>query len=147
MQKFKILFSLFSLLVMTILVTSCKETKEVIETAETVQLSGNYIVTSIQGVTVNSKSALTLQFTDINKTISGNSGCNQFSGNYSIDLYAINFGQLMATEMYCDEPIMKTERACLKAISKTGSYSIENNVLTFYSKTDRSQILIANRTN
>jgi heat shock protein HslJ len=51
----------------------------------------------------------------------------------------------MATEMYCDEPVMETERAYLKAISNTGSYSIVEEVLTFYSKTDRSQLLTAKK--
>ncbi|MFT7071626.1 META domain-containing protein [Patiriisocius sp. Uisw_017] len=136
---------LFSLLLVTILITSCNETKKVIDTAGTAQLSGSYTITGVYGATVNSKSSLTLQFTAINKTISGASGCNQFSGNYSIDLFAINIGQLMATEMYCDEPVMETERAYLKAISNTGSYSIVEEVLTFYSKTDRSQLLTAKK--
>jgi len=138
---------LLSIICIAILVTNCNETKKVIDTAGAVQLSGNYTVTGIEGATIQTKSDLTLQFTAINKTISGNAGCNQFSGNYSLDLYAINVGQIMATEIYCDEPIMKTERAYIKAIRNTGSYSIEEGVLTLYSKTDRSQLLTAKKIN
>lgn len=138
---------LLHLLVVAVLVASCNETKKVIDTAGAVQLSGDYTVTGIEGATITAKSPLTLKFTAINKTISGNAGCNQFSGNYSIDLYAINVGQIMATEMYCDEPVMQTERAYLKAIKNTGSYSIEEGVLTLYSKTDRSQLVTAKKNN
>jgi heat shock protein HslJ len=67
-------------------------------------------------------------------------------GNYTIDLYTINFGQLAVSEKMCmDKNIMKTERDFLDALNNTGSYALDNGILTLYSKTDRSVLLNAKK--
>ncbi|GEQ84698.1 hypothetical protein ULMS_02060 [Patiriisocius marinistellae] len=135
---------LVTALISAVLMTGCNETKKVIETAGTVRLTGNYTVTQITGTPLQSKD-MSLSFTALDKMVSGNSGCNTFSGNYSIDVLAISVGQLMATEAYCDEPVMNVERAFMKALKETGSFNIEDNVLSLYSKVDRSVLLKASR--
>lgn len=138
MKKLIVLITLISAVIMT----GCNETKKVIETAGQLRLAGEYTVTQITGTPLVTK-GLALTFTAINKTVSGNSGCNSFSGNYSIDTLAINVGQIIATESYCDEPVMIVERAFIKALAATGSFNIEDGMLTLYAKEDRSIVLLA----
>ena len=79
------------------------------------------------------------------KTVKGNTGCNSFFGSYTLDLYALSFSDIGSTEMACDEPIMTNENLFLQALRNTGSYSIEDNVLTLFSRNDRSILLKAQK--
>lgn len=133
---------LFTLLFAALVLTSCDETKKVIDVAGNVQLSGMYKVSNVNGNAVANKNP-TINFAALDKTIRGNTGCNSFFGNYALDLYALSFSDIGSTEMACDQPIMDVENAFLMALRNTGSYSIENSVLTLYSKTDRSVLLVA----
>ncbi|MBW2937099.1 META domain-containing protein [Aureisphaera sp. CAU 1614] len=132
------------ILLTTIFVMSCDETKRVIDTAGNVQLSGNYNVTEINGNTITEK-APNIRFYALDKTIRGNTGCNSFFGSYALDLYALSFSDIGSTEMACDQPIMDVENAFLNALNNTGSYDIQNRVLTLYSKNDRTVLLKANK--
>jgi heat shock protein HslJ len=136
--------AIFSIAIFSLIFTNCDETKKVIDVASTVQLSGNYRVSEIGNTDLGS-SDLTFTMAALDKSIRGNSSCNTFFGNYTVDLYALSFGTFAITEMYCDEPIMDIERAYLKALHNTGSFSIENSILTLYSKVDRSVVLKANK--
>ncbi len=133
---------LITIVLATLVLTGCDETKKVIDVAGNVQLSGAYKVSSINNKAV-SENAPTMSFFALDKTVRGNTGCNSFFGNYILDLYAMSFNDIGSTEMACDQPIMDVENAFLSALRKTGSYDIENSVLTLYSKTDRSIILVA----
>lgn len=133
-----------TLLVASILFTGCEETKRVIDTAGRVQLSGMYTITSVGSQKVTGDKT-NITFTALDKSVRGNAGCNEYFGNYTLDLYALNFGEIAATEQYCDEPIMKIERSILGALGNTGSYTLENDVLTLLSKNDRSVLLKASK--
>lgn len=135
----KILNTLF---IAAVLFTSCDETKKVIDVAGNVQLSGNYTISSI-GDNAVSENAPTISFTALDKSVRGNTGCNSFFGNYALDLYALSFSDIASTEMACNQPIMTNENQFMAALRNTGSYSLENNVLTLYSKNDRSVLLSA----
>ncbi|GAB5398602.1 MAG: META domain-containing protein [Aureisphaera sp.] len=126
------------------LISSCDETKKVIDVAGNVHLTGNYTITSIGGTEVSEK-APTITFVALDKTIRGNTGCNSFFGSYTLDLYALSFSDIGSTEMACDQPIMDVENAFLSALRNTGSYDLENSMLTLYSKSDRSELLIARK--
>ena len=138
--------STISLLTALLLFMGCDETKKVIDVAGTVQLSGNYTVTEAGDTAVNSED-VTFSLAALDKSISGNTGCNSFFGNYTIDLYAMSFGDLAVSEKYCDKDIMNTERRLLNALNNTGSYALQDGVLTLYSKTDRSVLLKATKEN
>ena len=136
--------TILSLVLVTLLFTGCEETKKVIDTAGRVQLSGTYTITmagaqNVKGNTTN------ITFAALDKSIRGTAGCNEFFGNYTLDLYALSFGEIAATEQYCEEPVMKIERAIFSALGNTGSYTLENDVLTLLSKNDRSVLLKANK--
>ncbi|MBL4662656.1 MAG: META domain-containing protein [Flavobacteriaceae bacterium] len=132
----------FTVLFAALVLVSCDETKKVIDVAGSVQLSGAYKVSSVYNTAV-SENAPTFNFFALDKTIKGNTGCNSFFGNYSLDLYAITFSDIGSTEMACDQPIMDVENSFLKALRNAGSYNIENSVLTIYSKSDRSVLMVA----
>jgi heat shock protein HslJ len=131
-------------LLITLVFTGCDETKRVIDTAGSVQLSGTYNITMAGSQNIKGDDTK-ITFAALDKSVRGNAGCNEFFGNYTLDLYALNFGTLAATEMYCDEPVMKVERAIMGALRNTGSYTLENDILTLLSKNDRSVLLKASK--
>ena len=56
--------------------------------------------------------------------VSGNAGCNQFSGGYSTDGNTIAAGPLMGTMMACEDPINAQETAVMAALDAATSWSI-----------------------
>ncbi|MEM0517870.1 MULTISPECIES: META domain-containing protein [Aequorivita] len=136
----------FSILIFSIFFISCDETKKVIDVAGSVQLTGSYTVTAIQGKKLNVSTNPTFTMSALDNSFRGTTGCNSVFGTYTIDLYTIDFGNLAVSEKFCAEKeIMKTERDFLDALNNTGSFTIENGVLTLFSKTDRSVLLSAKK--
>ena len=131
-----------TIVVIALLLIACNETKKVVDVAGNVQLGGGERMSSISKKAV-SENAPTLNFIELEKTIRGNTGCNNFFGNYTIDHSTLSFNDIGSTEMACEQPIMDIENAFLQALRNTGTYDIENSVLTLYSKSDRSIILVA----
>jgi len=131
-----------TIVVIAFLITACNGSKKVIDETGNFQLSGAYRISSISNKAV-SGNAPTLNFIELEKTIRGNTGCNNFFGNYTIDHSALSFNDISSTEMACEQPIMDVENAFLQALRNTGTYDIENSVLTLYSKSDRNIILVA----
>lgn len=134
-----------SLLILAITLTGCDETKKVIDVAGSVQLNGTYTVKSISGEKImGAKPSLT--FSALDNSVNGSTGCNSVFGNYTLDLYTIDFGDLATTKKACAEKdVQKTEQNFLNALNKTGSYNLQDRILTFYSKTDRSVLLTATK--
>ncbi|MCB0179550.1 MAG: META domain-containing protein [Anaerolineae bacterium] len=71
---------------------------------------------------------LTVEFG--NGTISGSSGCNTFNGSYSTSGNSISVGQLITTQMACEEDVMQQEQDYLAALSSAQSYTISGSTLT-----------------
>jgi heat shock protein HslJ len=65
-------------------------------------------------------SVVSAQFEHQNDTtlISGLAGCNSYSGDYQVDGNQLNIGEVIATEMACEEPrgIMQQEQLYLQAL-------------------------------
>ncbi len=134
-----------TLIAITLLFTGCDETKRVIDTAGRVQLSGTYNITKA-GDRAVSNPDVNITFTALDKSVRGNGGCNSFFGNYTLDLYALSFGDIAATEKYCEEESVNAiENEIMKAMRDTGSYTLENDVLTLLSKNDRTILLTAKK--
>ena len=135
-----------SLLIFAVIFTSCDETKKVIDVAGSVQLTGNYTVSAINGKKLSNTANPTFTLSALDNSVRGTTGCNSVFGTYNIDLYAISFSDLAVSEKAClDKNIMKSERDFVDALNNTGSYSLTNGALTFYSKTDRSVVLTASK--
>ncbi len=137
--------SIYSILVFSVLflTTSCDETQKVINTASNVQLNGNYTINTVQEKSYTPKE-LVISFDALNKSVNATTECNNLFGSYTIDLYALNFSPLASTKKYC-EGKMDAEKEIGEALEATGSYTVENGVLTLFSKTDRSQLLTATK--
>jgi heat shock protein HslJ len=71
-------------------------------------------------------------------TLSGNSGCNQYNGPYTVNGNQITVGPLASTMMMCSDPegIMDQETQFLAALQSAASYQIEGNVLQMRTKED-----------
>ena len=135
-----------TVLIFTLVFTGCDETKKVIDVAGNVQLTGSYTVSAINGKKITSTTNPTFSLSALDNSFRGTTGCNSVFGDYTLDMYAISFDNLAVSEKYCAEKdIMKTERDFLDALNNTGSYALENGILTFYSKTDRSVLLSAKK--
>jgi len=70
--------------------------------------------------------------------LSGNSGCNQYSGAYTVNDGEITIGPLASTMMMCSDPagVMDQEAQFLAALQSAASYRIEGNVLELRTKDD-----------
>ena len=142
----KTIFACFAL-VTTLLLGSCDQTQKVIDVAGNVQLSGSYTVNNIANTSAGATipDDLTLRFAALDKSVRGFTGCNTLFGNYTTDLYALSFGEIAVTEKDCGPKLMAIERSFLDAINTVGSYKLEGNVLTLYSKIDRSVLITATK--
>ncbi len=71
----------------------------------------------------------------------GNLGCNSFSGDFKVNADQIIIGQVAATMMYCQEPVMQQENATLQAISSTNSFQLNADRLIFTSANGETAII------
>ena len=63
--------------------------------------------------------------------LSGNAGCNTYSGTYTVNGNQVTIGPLASTMMFCEDPAgtMDQEAQYLAALQTAATYQIENNVL------------------
>ena len=71
---------------------------------------------------------ITLQF--VNGQIGGNSGCNSYSANYTLDGEKLSLGEITSTLMACDEAVNQRETAFLTALGKVVGYQLDRSSLT-----------------
>jgi heat shock protein HslJ len=90
----------------------------------------SWTLTSIGGTTVDVESVPTLVFAEA-AAVSGNAGCNQFSGTATIGDGTIDFGALASTRMACvDEAATQLETDYLAALDAATTWSIGGETLT-----------------
>ncbi len=79
-------------------------------------------------------------------TLSGNSGCNNYSGPYKVDGEEIKIGPLASTMMACTEPegVMEQETQYLAALQMAESYQVEGQVLELR-RSDGTLVVIFHR--
>ena len=77
-------------------------------------------------ITAASKTALRI---DGDGHVTGNTGCNSFSGTATIDGSAITFSSLVTTRRECDPPVMETEQAVLHAFEATRTWAMDGKYL------------------
>ena len=75
-------------------------------------------------------------------TLTGNSGCNGLSGDYTVEGDQITFGQIVSTLMACEDPRMAQEDAVHKVLTDTAGFKIEGNTLTL---TNHDLVLVLTR--
>jgi heat shock protein HslJ len=75
-------------------------------------------------------SDITLEFAD-DGTVSGNAGCNTYSGSYEADDQgSMSFGQAAITQMACGEAVMALEANYLQTLGQVTAFAIaEGNLI------------------
>jgi heat shock protein HslJ len=70
--------------------------------------------------------------------LSGNSGCNTYTGSYKVTGNQITIGPLASTMMACSDPegVMEQEAQYLAALQSAATYQIEGSVLQLRTKDD-----------
>jgi len=72
----------------------------------------------------------TLRLDAAQKRASGNTGCNQYSGDYTLGGSTLRFGTLVSTRRACtDEALNRQEAAFLRVLGETAAYSISGDTL------------------
>lgn len=139
--------TLLATFIFTLSGMSCNETKNVIQTTNNMALAGTYTILTIAGIEISSslEKIPSITFSEAEHRVSGNGSCNSYFGSYSSEEASLQIGDLGQTEMYCSESIMQVESAFMRALGNTGSYSVMNDVLTLYSKSDKSVLLTAKK--
>jgi heat shock protein HslJ len=69
--------------------------------------------------------------------VSGNLGCNGFSGNFKVKDGKLEFNALASTLMACPDPQMVQEGSAFKVLSGTVSFSLEGDLLTIFDSTGK----------
>ncbi len=107
---------------------SCNGTKNTSKKTTAEIVSGKYEIRDVEGSTNVYK--LYFEINTSENSISGKTGCNGFSGNYTISENNITFLPFISTKMYCEEHVMKVEKNIFKAFSGTKKFTFDNNMLT-----------------
>ncbi len=76
-------------------------------------------------------SVITLTFT-ADGVATGNAGCNDYSGGYTVESDLITIGAITATEQACEEALMSQERAYLAALQSVTEFTNEGNQLVLF---------------
>ncbi|HKE57221.1 MAG TPA: META domain-containing protein [Pyrinomonadaceae bacterium] len=75
-------------------------------------------------------SPISLSFAD--GRVSGRTGCNTFSGSYTLQGNTIKFGPIAATRMMCAAGVMNQEREFLKALESAVSWTVQGDRLDMH---------------
>ncbi|MGY0391456.1 META domain-containing protein [Bizionia sp. KMM 8389] len=131
-----------SLLVTCIFILSCGNAKEATAMNEPTPLVGTYQLKTI-GLNTPINTPLQITFNIEKKMVSGNSGCNQFSGSYLSEGSALEFGPLASTRKMCPPAINTLEQQILKALKETKQYSQTDTVISLLDNSGAVVLTIA----
>jgi len=99
-----------------------------------------YLESLGQLTAVSPKTEITVEFEDTK--ISGNAGCNRYSGGYQLNKSEIAFpGPIIATMMACSTEVSTQEQHYLKALSVVASYQIKQNKLILLDKEQQTVLI------
>ena len=120
------------LFVLILSFVACNNSKKAAKDPDPSQLDGTWVLNYISGPRIafeglypNKKPQLV--FTSADKRLSGNTGCNSFSGPLVVDGYKISFDQPLAlTKMFCPG---EGETVFLETLKKINTYSVSGNTL------------------
>lgn len=85
-------------------------------------LAGDWEGTALNGSAIAEGVTVTLSFDE--GQVSGQSGCNRFTGGYALSGEGLTFTPLAATRMACPAPQMETETALFDALRRTARFDI-----------------------
>ena len=73
------------------------------------------------------------------KTFSGNGGCNQINGNYTVDKKEIRFTEVLSTKMSCND--IEFENTFLSTLSSIDHYEVRGSDLVLKKKKETMLVL------
>jgi heat shock protein HslJ len=115
------------------MIISCKETKKTIKVSSNEFYSGKYEIKNLNGNELSRNLRFTIE-TSENK-ISGKTNCNNYFGTYTVsNTNELKIEPLVATEMYCEEKIMKAERELFKVYNDSKIFSFDGKMLTLFNE-------------
>ncbi|MGI5950955.1 MAG: META domain-containing protein [Brooklawnia sp.] len=98
---------------------------------EPIDLAGtHWVLSELDGESLVEGTTITAQFSDDQK-VSGNAGCNQYNGSYTIDGQTITVDENVATTMMaCEESVMTQETAFLTVLIAASNITLTDEQLT-----------------
>ena len=96
-----------------------------------------WVLTEMKGVPVQlsgGRRDAYINFEAAEKRFTGNGGCNQVSGNYSLDKKNIHFGEVISTKMSCED--IQFENTFISTLSSIDRYEQRGNDLLLKKKKD-----------
>jgi heat shock protein HslJ len=103
-----------------------------------------WVLTEMKGVPVQlsgGRRDAYINFEVAEKRFTGNGGCNQVSGNYSLNKNSIHFSEVIATKMSCED--IAFENSFLSTLSSIDRYEVKGNDLLLKRKREILLVLSA----
>ena len=102
----------------------------------------NWVVVEMKGVPVQQSGGRRdahIVFEVAEKRFTGNGGCNQINGNYTLDKNEIKFTDVIATKMACND--IEFENTFLSTLSSIDRYEVNGNDLLLKKKRETLLVL------
>lgn len=121
----------------------CNQNKEVSkeQQIEWVLDNDNWVlsdwVVDSKSILIIAEKPITLNFDQQNKKLTGNAGCNQYFGNYTLDNISLKAGPMGNTMMFCNEEIMDQEMRFLALFEAGIEISKKNDLLILKNKNNQ----------
>ena len=96
-------------------------------------LSGNWMLKQINGSKIMSDEELVIPFLEFdieNNRVSGNSGCNGLSAEFTLLKNEIKFNDIILTRMFCGEENIENE--FISSLKEINTFKVDGNILKFY---------------
>jgi len=101
-----------------------------------------WVLVELKGVPVQqseSRRDAYISFEVTDKRFSGNGGCNQINGNYTLDKNNIHFTEVLSTKMSCND--IEFENVFISTLSSIDHYEVRGNDLLLKRKQEVMAIL------
>lgn len=113
---------------------SCGSTNAISNNIDSpIELNGTFDVAFLNSENIVAYKTF-LEFNDKTKKIAGFSGCNRFSGSYSLNGNVLKISGLATTRMLCQGEVNTTEKTLLDALTSIDSVEILDDTLKMFSK-------------
>jgi heat shock protein HslJ len=109
-------------------------------------LNGSWSLTSVTGAdgqTVAIPAGVSPGITFQDGQVNGDTGCNSFSGSFTLDGSTIDFGPLKTTRMVCADDVNAVETAYLTALDAVDSVTIDGTTLTLSTSGGDSKLIFS----
>ncbi len=135
---------LFILCVLFISCASNKENENIDNTGSTylepLKLQGNYLLKEINAEDISSEK-IVFKFDTIQKTVTGNAGCNRFSSTFELSEEQIKFSDPVSTKMFC-EGKMEMEQKVINILPTISEVNRIKEQVVFYSANNERVLTI-----